>query len=184
MTPHALLTTVKLRFPVLLHDDEAALDNLLVQALGTYQDKAGCINSTTIAKSGDNSLTRALPADYLAMVGVVDSEGSYVCSSIVDSQLILEPDCYTSWPLKFMYLVNLREMDLDKGTVPPNIIGKVQNYLEALIAIPNIERLRRVSIAGKYDVMNLPDESTLYERARQLEEDMANHRAILPMFTS
>lgn len=41
MTPIELLTEVKARFPILLHDDETALNSLLKQAIAKYQELAG-----------------------------------------------------------------------------------------------------------------------------------------------
>ncbi|EKI3096608.1 hypothetical protein PC510_003889 [Escherichia coli] len=182
MTPRELLDDVIGRFPVLLHDDDDALRRLLVQALGTYQDRAGVIR-TVLLKRGLGESARELPDDFLYQVGVCDSLDGFICSSVIDGKLELELCGCINWPLKFRYLVNLREMDIETGTVPPNIIGMVSNYLEILIKIPNTDRLRTVSIAGKLDVSTLPDDATLYERKTQLENDMANLRAILPMFS-
>lgn len=182
MTPLALLEDVKGRFPVLLHDDEDALKRLLVQSLGTYQDRAGVIRAIYLQyENGEAS--RELPADFLAQVSVTDKMDGFVCSSVIEGKLVLNLCGCESWPLKFRYLVNLRDMDIENGEVPPNLIGMVSDYLEILIKIPNTDRLRTVSIAGKLDVSTLPDDVTLYERKRQLEADIASQREILPMLS-
>ncbi|HHA1306313.1 hypothetical protein [Enterobacter kobei] len=182
MTALELLEDVKGRFPVLLHDDDDALKRLLIQALGKYQDRAGVIRTVHLQYE-DGQTTRELPKNFLAQVGVSDSLDGFVCSTILDGQLVLDVCDCVSWPLKFRYLVNLRGMNLQEDEVPPNIIGMVSDYLEILIRIPNTDRLRTVSIAGKLDVSTFPDDVTLYERKKQLEDEMASLRAILPMFS-
>ncbi|EBZ5074347.1 hypothetical protein EBP22_17320 [Salmonella enterica subsp. enterica serovar Typhimurium] len=76
------------------------------------------------------------------------------------------------------YLVHLSELDLDKGTVPPVAVGIIKDYLEILIAIPNSELDRRVSIAGKLDASNIPDEAALVQRRTDLENEMSTRGAI------
>lgn len=176
MSPLELLESVKPRFNPLLHDDETRLEALLVAALRAYQDRAGYIARTRIQKSG--GLTVALPADYLQLVSVTDATGDWVCADIIDNKIEIENTWGLRWPLTVEYLVELAALDLETGTVPAPLVGIIQNYLEALIAIPNYDRLRRVSIASKLDMTNIPDESTLYQRKAELEAEMSSRGAI------
>ena len=179
-TPNEILKEVKTRFTPLMHDEDDKLASLLKQALRMYQDRAGYLKRIEIT-SRDDATTR--PDDMLALVGIVDRTDDLVYCADLGSKLSVHLTSCTPFPLVMTYLANLADLDPDSGTVPPEIIGIVANYLEALIAIPNTDRIRRVSIAGKLDVSNLADEQTLYQRKVDLEADMANRRAIIPAYT-
>ncbi|WP_035604484.1 hypothetical protein [Edwardsiella tarda] len=178
MTPTELLGTVKDRFPTLIYDDEQGLAALLEQALGTYQDKAGVIKTI---KLNSNSETIPLPDDFLSLVGVKDAASRFIISEVYGKELELELYGTECMPFRFQYLAKLRGMNPDDFELPDEAIGLLSNYLEVLISIPNMDFVRRVSIAGKFDASNLPDENTLYERKKTLEQEMEASRAIIPM---
>lgn len=179
-TPNQILDEVKTRFTPLMHDESDKLTALLTQSLRMYQDRAGYMKRYRI-QSRDEAVSR--PADMLALVGVSDRLGDLIYSDDYGDSLSLELNYHTPYPVTVFYLANLADLDHETGVVPPEIIGIVSNYLEALIAIPNTDRVRRVSIAGKLDVSNLADEQTLHQRKLDLEADMANRRAIIPAFS-
>ncbi|MDT0178201.1 hypothetical protein Q9R34_19440 [Enterobacter sp. BRE11] len=182
MTPAELLEGVKLRFTTLLVNEEALLKSLLRQALGVYQDRAGVPGRIRIEKSGGASLP--FPSDYLSLVNVNDFNGALVYADPYESSLELELTGREKWPFTLLYFRNIRDCDYEKTQLPPDITGLIEDYLEALIAIRNVERLRRLQIAGKFDASFLPDEATLHQRKTDLEAQIAANRAIIPAMSS
>ncbi|MEB7891889.1 hypothetical protein NGK36_21760 [Hafnia alvei] len=177
MTPNDILLSVKQRFTPLLVVEEDTLKGMLKSALTAYQDRAGLVKRTQLDKEAGTSLP--YPEDYLELVHVVDKRGSLVFADPYDDKLELDLMGDERYPFTLVYLVNMRDCDIDKWQVPASICGMIENYLECLIDIPNTERKRRVSISGKLDVSNLPDESTLYQRKIDLEDKMSANRAII-----
>lgn len=180
-TPLKLLDDVKTRFNPLMHREEQKLEELLKQALRAYQDRAGYIKKVRVESRSETVLPK--PADYLVLIGASDKYGDMVYSDDYGSEITLEYGWNTSFPVTVSYMANLADMDLQEDEVPAEIIGIVSNYLEALIAIPNYDRIRRASIAGKLDASTIPDENTLNQRKLDLELDMNSRRAMLPGFT-
>lgn len=176
MTPNELLESVKPRFTPLLHDESDKLQALLIKALRAYQDRAGYVSRVRVKQ--EDGLSVALPADYLELVAVTDATGDWIDADVIDGKIEIVNTWGLRWPLTIEYLVHLAALDLDKDTVPPTLIGIIQDYLEALIAIPNTKRIRRVSLASKVDVSDLADENTLSQRKTELETEMTARGAI------
>lgn len=181
MTPAELLNGVKKRFASLLVDDKDTLATMLTQALGTYQDRAGVISRIRIEKGDGVNLV--YPEDYLSLIHVTDNRGTLVYSDPYPDGIELDLTGSERYPFTMLYFVNLRDRNVDEWKIPPDIISALEDYLEALIKIPNTERLRRAYVAGKLDISGLADEITLEQRKIELEEKMSANRAIIPIAT-
>ncbi|MDV1094957.1 hypothetical protein ACSI5N_25375 (plasmid) [Raoultella ornithinolytica] len=178
MTPAEILENVKKRFNPLLVREEETLESFLRKALAAYQDRAGVITAIKLEKVSGTSVT--LPDDYLALVQVIDANGTLVYADDLGGMVELEPMRSDRWPFRMLYLMNLRDRPFDSWQVPPAIVGMIEDYLETLINVRNVARQRRASIDGKFDYSDLPDEATLYMRVVEIEEKMSSNRAIIP----
>ena len=180
MTPIELLDDVKSRFSILLYDDEKALVSQLKKALIFYQDKAGFISRYQYSQLGGSV---ELPTDFLARIAVKDSRNQFVSSVPWVNEKLLEltlsGDELT--PLTLIYMINVSRVDLDTWQIPDTAYGLLADYLELLITIPNSERLRRVSAAGKFDTSDIPMNSDLAIRKTELEIAITSSRAIIPV---
>lgn len=182
MTPLQILDNVKQRFVPLLHSEDKALNSLLKQALYTYQDLAGVIKRKQFDTEAGNSIP--LPADFLARVGVTDSDLEFIDSTLFDNEtLTLSLLGNESWPLTLTYLANLSESDFDTYQIPLTAVGLISDYLEVLISIPNTQRLRRISAAGKIDVSDLETHGELMDRKKTMEDTIRLSRAIISPFS-
>lgn len=177
MTPIQLLEAVKQRFTPLLVTEKATLESKLKQALSAYQDRAGHVQRVRVRK--EDGATLPYPDDYLSLVGCVDKRGMLVYSDDYGTAIELDLMGREVYPFTLSYLVNLSDRPLDTWIVPPTIRALIMDYLEILIQIPNAERQRRVSVAGKLDASTIPDDATLYQRKIDLEANMGTHRAMI-----
>lgn len=182
MTPVQLLDNVKARFHTLMHDEPAALEALLRQALTAYQDLAGVTNRHRYEQPADSGMFD-LPPGFLARIGVSDANGNFISSTVWFEGLELKLTGAEVYPLTLTYAVSLTDIDLDTFELPPNAIGMISDYLEALITIPNTERIRRVAMAGKIDVSDLPTQSELVERKTAIEATIRSARSIISPFS-
>ena len=181
MTAAELLAGVQHRFSVLLVE-EPQQHQLLIDALGQYQDLAGV--TKVVRLSAPQSYP--LPADFLAPIIATSATGDFVPVDVLDGEdgaQFLELDASAVYPVRFTYLVNLRGINVDSYHLPATSIGMIQDYLEVLIAIPNDERMARIQEAGRMDISRIPAPQDREAQLATLREAMKAQRAILPIIT-
>lgn len=184
MTPREMLEEVKTRFTPLFITDEKRLDNLLRQALRTYQDRAGVLRNLDVC---EQEFCR--PADALELVTSCDSRGTFVeCREIrlLDGTVRwrLLPDCRHTGPYRLTYLLHLAEIDLDSGQLPRGTTSLLADYLEALIDIENTRRNRMALQTGGLPYDHLRADMELQEVKLRLEENMQETAESLPIIVT
>lgn len=181
MTAAELLAGVQHRFSVLLVEDPQQ-HQLLIDALGQYQDLAGVTKTVRLSAPQEYPL----PDDFLAPVIATSATGDFVPVDVItndDNALVLALDSCAVYPVRFTYLVNLRAIDVDQYPLPATSIGMIQDYLEVLIAIQNDERMARIQEAGRMDISRIPAPQDREAQLTALREAMKSQRAILPIIT-
>ena len=178
MTPGELLEEVKGRFVVLYHNNDAALRRLLQQALGKYQDKAGVLLQTRYPAGTTEA---EFPELYLTIAGCHDEMLRHVPVFVDDikGRLVFSPET-SSGPLTLYWLARLRDWPDDRP-LPYGCVGLVGDYLEALIDIPNTSRTRDAYHGMDGPIPDLPSMQELRARLTELEQQMEECRAILPV---
>ncbi len=166
MTPNKLLEQVKSRFVNLFHKEPEALTNLLCQALGVYQDRAGIVEKIILENDG---LTVSIPDSFDGLIACGNKNGSRVKVSVKDGAFDLSNARAYDYPLTLSYFVDLRGVDLDTYELPSETIRLISDYLEVLIQIPNAARDMRVAVAGGFDTSHIPTEPDLRGRLKELE---------------
>lgn len=176
MTPHELLEEVKGRFVVLYHDNDAALQRLLRQALGKYQDRAGVLLET---KFPADTVEADLPGLFLSVSVCHDGAFRFVPVAVDGEKLRFQPGASNAGVLTLHWLARLRDWDLD-ASLPHGCTGLVGDYLEALIDIPNTARTRDANYSIGGSTADLPSLQELKSRLAELELVMEENKAILP----
>lgn len=182
MTPAQLLQGVQGRFSVLLIEPDQQRQ-LLIDALGQYQDLAGVTKTVRIAS---RQPTRPIPPDFLAVCGTTDAIGDFIPATEEFGEDGKRQLCFEEravYPLRFMYLVKLRDVDLETYELPDSAVGMIQDYLEVLISIPNDERMSRIQEAGRLDISRTPTPDAGEAKLAALREAMKSQRAMMPMYT-
>lgn len=177
MTSLELLEEVKGRFVVLYHNDDTALQRLLRQALGKYQDKAGVILQSRF-EAGTKEAD--FPDLYLAVAGCHDEMHRHVPVQVDEAagKLLFYPEA-DSGALTLYWLARLRDWPPDRP-LPYGCVGLVGDYLEALIDIPNTSRTRDSYHGMGGPIPDLPSLQEMRARLTELEQQMEECRAILP----
>ncbi|MGL5294175.1 MAG: hypothetical protein ACRC9V_10495 [Aeromonas sp.] len=182
MTPAQLLKGVQGRFSVLLLEEEQQRQ-LLINALGQYQDLAGVTKTVRVVSPQP---TRPIPADFLAVCATTDATGDFIPVTEEYDEDNKRQLCFeqrATYPLRFMYLVKLRDVDLDTYELPDSAVGMIQDYLEVLISIPNDERMSRIQEAGKLDTSRTPTPDSGDSKLMAMREAMKAQRAMMPPLT-
>ena len=176
MTPAKLLEAVKARFSVLLNNDANQLNELLKQALSTYESKAGHWREALL-----EAAKAPLPEDFQQKITCRDYHGYHASVNLdtANMKVSIENASQLSFPVSLFYYVNLRDVDLDTYELPHECIRLVSDYLYLLIAIPEFKRQARIAAANNYDTSVYPSEDSLQAQKNELENSMAN-QMVLP----
>ncbi|MDI7855072.1 hypothetical protein [Vibrio parahaemolyticus] len=172
MTPNALLARVKGQFITLYHDEADKLEALLIQALNEYQDRAGVIRTVTVTLDQQKAGGIDVPPHFMTVVTANDVDQVWHEITVESDKLNIVTTEYSVAPFKVQYLEAISQYDLDNDTLPAHTTGMLQKYLKVLIDIPNTEREQYSRSAAGLPLDGMPQLSELYERKRQLEEDM------------
>lgn len=166
---------------VLYHYDLAALEKLLYQALGKFQDKAG-----VILEIWSDDPVFELPPRFHAVAGCSDSKRRYIAHRLekdAEGQKILRllPGSKHVAPYCLAYFCSLRYWDMEEE-LPADCDALVSDYLEALIAILNTKKEREAYLqAGMQEAaQTLQSEQELRQRVTDLEREMEDNKAIIP----
>ncbi len=179
MTPNGLLELVKTQFQV-IYLDSVKLTNLLKQALGAYQDKAGVVRKIQF---GDDVTAVNIPDDLLEVIGATDAEGRWHEHRVTgDSIAVIQQAGKSVKPYVISYFVNLRDADTEEFELPPETVGLLRGYLEALIASLNTARARQIAAATGIQA-EYPSDEDLRARVENIELTMEDSQAIIPMAT-
>lgn len=190
MTPAEILEDVKHRFIVLYHNEDDALIRLLRQSLSKYQEKAG-----EIADVSSGSSLIDIPQHYLCPLCAVDAKKRRISFSVqkvekdvatenseptYEDKIVLEIEGKDRIaPYTFYYFENLREWGLDED-LPHDCVALISDYLEALIALYNVERQKEVYLTtGISAGSELPSQSELRSRISEIEVQMEDNKAII-----
>lgn len=176
MTASEILEAAKSRFVVLLHREAPALEVLLKKALGKYQEKAGVI----VKKKVSEGTVVALPPHLLDIAIIHDERRVYVPFDISEGNIELETTAATVYPISIHYFVDLRSYVGTEEDLPTGCVDLLEDYLHALIDVPNTERHRGVMISTKQQPTDLPSPQELQERVFMLEQSMEDRQAMVP----
>ena len=176
MKASEILEAAKSRFVVLYHREDTVLETLLKRALGKYQEKAGVIVKIKVQKG----LTVSPPPHLLDVAVIHDDRRVYVPFDIVNGDIELETTPYTVYPISVHYFVDLRSYVGTNEELPSGCVDLVEDYLHALIDVPNTERQRAVMLSTKQQATDLPSPQELLIRVENLEQAMEDRQAMVP----
>lgn len=178
MTPFKLLASVVSRFSV-VYLQNGTMEGLLVEALETYQRLAGPYSK--VATTGtDTEVVK--PDDYLSVCVCSDVNKRWHHVEETDTALTVTTTPGSKAPFIIYYFINLAELDLETGIIPPECIPLLRRYLYNLINIPNTARAREVMAATGVPI-ELPGEEELQVKKSDTEQEIEDSQAIIPMVT-
>lgn len=184
MTPLELLEEVKTRFLPLLVTDAQRLQNIVRQALRTYQDRAGVLRSID-----SETATLVRPSEALELVTASDARGNWIeCKETRNQDGVvvweLQASRSTRAPYRVTYLLHLSAINLEADTLPRGTVSLIGDYIECLIDIENTKRLRMANQTAGLPVDGFRSDSELLERKAALETDMQETAESLPIIVT
>lgn len=166
MTPRELLDDALLRFQV-MYLSKPVQESILRQALTVCQCLTGPVASVAI----DGAPT-AKPPLFVGVSNCMDSEGRWHDVYVSGAEISVVTTRRSSPPFLLEYFISLRDLDIDSGNLPNEVISLLSEYLCVCLAIPNTQRARSAMTVTGIN-LELTDDAELHSRKLAIEELMS-----------
>lgn len=175
MTPRELIEAVTAKFDT-LYVGAAKQDQLLKDALADYQRLAGPFKKVSTVGTATSI---AKPTDYLSIAICYDARKRWHEVLETDTNLVVVTTSASVAPYNIFYFVNLAELDIEKGIIPPECIPLLRRYLHNLLEIANTARARDVMQATGVQ-LDLSSDDELQTRKASTEQEIEDTQAMVP----
>lgn len=182
MTLNEVIESVKGRFVILLHDDDAKLLNLAYQALRLYQDKAGFIGFRRGSADRKDDFIESVSPFAETIVSSQDATKNYYEAAMDKAQnrINFHTDGWQKYPFEASYLINkVKEIQSNPDTeLPFECVSDIEELLFILISIPNNQQIRALNDVGEQPNDGMLTESELNEAKNRIIERMEQNSVL------
>lgn len=150
------------------------------EALETYQRIAAPFKELITVGTATEI---AIPSDFLSVVVCGDANGRWHKVLVGTETMKVCTSIRSVAPYTIHYFVDLVNMDVDTGEIPADCVPLLRKYLRILLTEPNTKRHKEVMAATGIQV-DLPSSEELDADKKDVEQEMEDTQAIVPMMTT